>query len=29
MASVIHIHFSMQEEDAPAHTNAKCHLCTL
>ena len=29
MASVMCLHFSMQEEDILEHTNAKCHLCTL
>ena len=27
MASGMHLHFSMQEEDILEHTNAKCHLC--
>ena len=29
MASVICLHFGMQEEGILAHTNGKCHLCTL
>ena len=29
MASVMYLHFSMQEEDIMEHTNAKCHLCPL
>ena len=29
MASVVWLHFSMQEGDILEHTNVKCHLCTL
>jgi hypothetical protein len=29
MASVMRLHFSMQEEDSLEHTIGKCHLCTL
>ena len=29
MASVMCLHFNMQEEDILEHTNGKCHLCTL
>ena len=29
MASVMCLHFSMQEEDILEHSNDKCHLCTL
>ena len=28
MASVMHLHLSMQEEDILEHTNGKCQLCT-
>jgi hypothetical protein len=27
MASVMCLHFSMQEEDTLEHINGKCHLC--
>ena len=29
MVSVMCLHFSVQEEDIPEHTNGKCHLCAL
>ena len=29
MASVMCLHFSIQEKDILEHTNAKCHSCTL
>ena len=29
LASVMCLHFGMQEEDILERTNAKCHLCTL
>ena len=29
MASVMRLHFSMQDEDIPKDTNGKCHLCIL
>ena len=29
MASVVYLHFGMQEEDILEHTIAKCHLCTI
>ena len=29
LASVMYLHFSVQEEDIIEHTNAKCRLCTL
>jgi hypothetical protein len=27
MASVMRLHFSMQEEDVLEHTDGKCHVC--
>ena len=29
MASVMRLHFSMQEEDILKHTNGKCYFCLL
>ena len=29
MASVMCLHFSLQEENISENTNAKCHVCTL
>ena len=29
MASVLHLHFNMQEEDTLEHINGKCYSCEL